>query len=115
MNPRLRPIHIVPMVHQGQPALMLRDPLRLTDHVMVVPQQLGPVLAMLDGSRDLDELRASLLVRAGMRATNGELQQIVDQLDQALLLHNQRFLDACETARISQKIAKMVPLGVVKG
>ena len=98
MNPRLRPIHIVPMVHQGQPALMLRDPLRLTDHVMVVPQQLGPVLAMLDGTRNLDELRASLMVRAGMRATNGELQQIVDQLDRALLLHSQRFLDACDTA-----------------
>ena len=105
MNPRLRPIHIVPMVHQGQPALMLRDPLRLTDHVMVVPQQLGPVLAMMDGSRNLDELRASLLVRAGMRATNGELQQIVDQLDQALLLHNQRFLDACDAALIEYRQA----------
>lgn len=98
MNPRVRPIHIVPMVHQGQPALMLRDPLRLTDRVMVVSQEMGPVLALMDGTRDLNELRASLMIRAGMRVTNGELQQVVDQLDQALLLQNERFQEACDVA-----------------
>lgn len=105
MNPRLRPIHIVPMTHQGQPALMLRDPLRLTDRVMVVSQQLGPILAMLDGTRSVDELRASLMIRAGMRVSNGELQQVIEQLDDALLLHNERFLEACDAALIEYRVA----------
>lgn len=105
MNPRLRPIHIVPMMHQGQPALMLRDPLRLSDRVMVVSQQLGPILAMLDGTRSLDELRASLMIRAGMRVSNGELQQVIDQLDDALLLHSERFLEACDAALIEYRVA----------
>jgi AmmeMemoRadiSam system protein B len=98
MNPRLRAIQIVPMTHQGQPALMLRDPLRLTDRVMVVSRQIGPVLALMDGTRSLDELRASLMVRAGMRVSNGELQHVVEQLDEALLLHSERFLEACDAA-----------------
>jgi AmmeMemoRadiSam system protein B len=98
MNPRLRLVQIVPMAHQGQPALMLRDPLRLTDRILVVSQQLGPALSLMDGTRSVDELRASLMVRAGMHVTKGELQQVIDQLDLALLLHNERFLEACDAA-----------------
>ncbi len=98
MNPKLRPIQIYPLTHQGQPALMLRDPLRLTERVVIVSRQLGPVLSLMDGTRDLDELRAALLVRAGLRVTNGELEQIIAQLDQALLLHSERFLAAREAA-----------------
>jgi AmmeMemoRadiSam system protein B len=98
MNPKLRPIQIIPMMHQGQRALMLRDPLRLTDRVMVVPQELGPVLALMDGTRTLNEVRASLMVRTGIRVTNGELAHIAEQLDEALLLQNERFLEACDAA-----------------
>ena len=96
MNPKVRPIQIVPMVHQGQRALMLRDPLHLTERVLVVSQKLGPALGLMDGTRSVDELRASLMIRAGLRLTNGEMSQLVDQLDKALLLHNERFLEVCD-------------------
>jgi AmmeMemoRadiSam system protein B len=36
------------------------------------------------------------MIRAGLRLTNGEMSQLVDQLDKALLLHNERFLEACD-------------------
>ena len=84
------------MVHQGQPALMLRDPLRLTDHVMVISRQLAPALALMDGTRNMDELRASLMVRVGLRLSQSELQGIIDQMDQSLLLQNERFVEACD-------------------
>jgi AmmeMemoRadiSam system protein B len=86
------------MVHHGQPALMLRDPLHLNERVMVIPQQLAPILGLMDGTRNVNELRASLMIRAGLRVSNGELEQIIKQLDEALLLHNERFLGACELA-----------------
>ena len=98
MNPKLRPIRIYPLTHQGQPSLMLRDPLHLTERVMVVPRQLAPVLGLMDGTRDLDELRAAVMVRAGMRVSNGDLENIVNQLDQAFLLHGERFSEACDAA-----------------
>jgi AmmeMemoRadiSam system protein B len=84
------------MVHQGEPALLLRDPLRLTERMVVISQRLAPMLALLDGTRTVDELRASLMVRAGLHLSNGQLKRIIDQLDQALLLHNERFLEACD-------------------
>lgn len=98
MNPRLRPVQTFSMVHQGQPALILRDPLRLTERVLVISQQLAPALALLDGTRNLDELRASLMIRAGLRLSQSELERLLAQLDQALLLHNERFLEACDAA-----------------
>ena len=98
MNPKLRELEIHPIQHQGQEMLLLRDPLHLNQRLMIVPQQLGPALALMDGTRNLDELRASLMIRAGLRLSNGELRQIVDQLDQALLLHSERFLQACDSA-----------------
>jgi AmmeMemoRadiSam system protein B len=75
---------------------MLRDPLRLTDRVVVISQRLAPALVLMDGTRSVDELRASLMVRAGLRLSQSELEQIIDQMDQSLLLHNERFLGACD-------------------
>lgn len=97
MKPRLRAIQTFPMMHQGQPALMLRDPLRLTQRVVVVSQQLAPVLSLMDGTRDLEELRASLIVRAGLQLGPAEIRHVVDQLDQALLLDNERYTRARDT------------------
>ena len=98
MNLKLRPVHSHPLIHQGQPAIMLRDPLRLTDQVIILPQALIPMLTLLDGERDLDGLQASLMIRAGLNISREDLAHIVDQLDQALLLHSPRFLEVSQTA-----------------
>lgn len=98
MNPRFRAIRPIPMMHQGQPALLLRDPLRVTSRMLIIPQQLSPLLALMDGTRNIDELRASLIVRFGIRLSYDELEQLIDQLDRALFLHSERFLHACDAA-----------------
>ena len=95
MNPRFRAIQTIPMTHQGQPSLLLRDPLRVTDRMLVIPQQLAPLLALMDGTRSIDELRASLMIRFCLRLGLSELEQLVHQLDQALFLDSERFLEAC--------------------
>lgn len=91
MNPKLRPIEVRLFVDQGRPAFLLRDPLALSDKVAILPQVLGPLLALLDGSRDVAGLHAALLVRAGVRIAPEIIQRVVDQLDEALLLENARF------------------------
>jgi AmmeMemoRadiSam system protein B len=100
MNPKLRPVEVRSFVDQGRPVFVLRDPLALSDKVTIVPQVLGPLLALLDGSRDVAGLHASLLVRAGMRVAPEIIQRVVDQLDDALLLQNDHFARAyAETLR----------------
>jgi len=94
MNPKLRPLDIRSFEDRGRPALLLRDPLALSDKVAVLPQVLVPLLALMDGSRDVSELHAALLVRAGMRISPEILQHVIDQLDDAMLLENDRSAQA---------------------
>ena len=94
---------------EGRPLLILRDPLALSDKVVVLPQVLGALLALLDGSRDVAELHAALLVRAGMRLSPEVIQLVVDQLDQALLLESERFAQAYAEALSAFRTAPFRP------
>jgi AmmeMemoRadiSam system protein B len=82
----------------GRQGILLRDPLRLTDKIVVVPQQLAPMLALCDGTRDGGGLRASLIVRHGVRVSVDVVDSILAALDEALLLDNDRFEQALERA-----------------
>lgn len=100
MNPKLRLIEVRSFEDRGRPALLLRDPLVLSEKVAVLPQVLAPLLALMDGSRDVAGLHASLLIRAGLRVSPEIIQHLIDQLDDALLLENDRSARAyAETLR----------------
>src|SRR5512136_2962432 len=94
MNPKLRPIEVRPTVDRDQPALMLRDPQAISDKVVILPQALGPLLALCDGSRDVSELCEALVVHAGLRVKPEVVQRVIDHLDDALLLENDHFAQA---------------------
>jgi AmmeMemoRadiSam system protein B len=81
--------------HQG---ILLRDPLRLVDRALFLPLALAPLLELCDGTRDESALRASLAVRAGVQIGPTVLQQVLEQLDDALLLDNERFSQAYQAA-----------------
>jgi AmmeMemoRadiSam system protein B len=111
--PKLRVVDPRPVVHGGRPALLLRDPLQLSERAVVIPQQLAPVLALCDGTRDVSGLRASLAVRYGLRVGPGEVEQLVAVLDEALLLDNERFVQAQERALAEYCEAPFRPLASV--
>ena len=94
VRPKLRPIDVRPIQQNGQSLLLLVDPLHLSDEMIAIPAQWGPLLLLCDGSRDLRALQASLLVRFGLRAGLTDLAQIVSVFDQALLLDNRRAMEA---------------------
>ncbi|MGH9830510.1 MAG: AmmeMemoRadiSam system protein B, partial [Blastocatellia bacterium] len=90
--PRIRLVDPRPIVHEGQRLVMLRDPLQLTDKVLVVPQQLLPILALCDGSReDARALGAAFTIRYGAQADTSLIEQLLEALDSAVLLDNVRF------------------------
>ncbi len=91
LRPKLRAVDVRPFQDGGRSLLLVRDPLRLSDLTIVVSQALAPLLAMLDGSRAVDELRAALLVRTGLDVPQEIIQQLLEHLDNALLLDNERY------------------------
>jgi AmmeMemoRadiSam system protein B len=82
----------------GNYFILLRDPLRLAEQQIIVPQEIAPVLALCDGTRDASALSAALAIRFGQRVTVDEVDQLIHALDKAFLLENDRFLEAQEAA-----------------
>ena len=88
--PKLRAVETHWVRHNGQPALLLRDRLGLSDRVVVVPQQLVPLLGLCDGTRDARALQVAFQLRTGLVISSGNLEGILAQLDEALLLEGPR-------------------------
>ena len=53
-----------------------------------------PVLALLDGTRDIETIRAGFELRSGTRLSTAVVQRLTLELDDALFLDNERFLQA---------------------
>jgi AmmeMemoRadiSam system protein B len=94
-RPRLRPLDFRPINQNGQRSILLRDPLQLSDLMVAVPQQLGPALALCDGTHDRAGLRASLITQYQLLIGTQVLDQLVTALDDAYLLDNDRYRAAC--------------------
>ena len=112
MQPKLRAVEANLVQQGGQPAILLRDPLRLSDQAVLLRPQLALLLQLCDGTRDESELRAALAVRAGLRLTPTVLEQILAQLDNALLLDNERFAQAYTAALQEFRAAPWRPPGL---
>lgn len=108
--PKLRAVDARPITHNGQPSILLRDPLRLSDKTIAIPQTLSPALALLDGTRDAGAVSAALAVRLGLRVAPGTVDRLLTALDDALLLDNERFAQAHEQALTAYREAPHRPL-----
>lgn len=98
MNPKLRPLQIQPVPHQGDTFFMVQDPLRISDRVLMLPRPLAAILPLCDGTRDIKMLQASLAVRAGVYLDIERVAELVQRLDEALFLDNDRFREAVDRA-----------------
>jgi hypothetical protein len=89
--PKLRPLEAFPVEAQGQRLIGLRDPQGITDNMAFVPHQWGALLMLFDGQNSVRDIQTILLRHTGQLVMTDQIQQIVDQLDEALLLDSPRF------------------------
>ncbi|MGB2885301.1 MAG: AmmeMemoRadiSam system protein B [Dehalococcoidia bacterium] len=94
MRPKLRRIQASPGHWQGQPVIVLRDPLGLVDMAVAIPRNVAPFLELCDGTRDVATLSTALELRTGLRLWPGYVEKMLAELDEALLLENERFAQA---------------------
>jgi AmmeMemoRadiSam system protein B len=71
--------------------VLLRDSLGLVDRAVAVPTKVAPLLELCDGTRDIATLRTALELRTGVRIGPGYIENLLKELDEALLLENERF------------------------
>jgi len=92
--PKLRALDVRPYQQYGRSYLLLRDPFQLTDKTMLIPQPLAAALFLCDGTRDVDGISRSFALRYGLHISPQQVQDLVDSLDEALMLDNDRSAQA---------------------
>ncbi|MFQ5615434.1 MAG: AmmeMemoRadiSam system protein B [Anaerolineales bacterium] len=108
-HPKIRNLNPHPIIHQGQSFLVLRDPLRLTEHSVVLPQFLAPLILLCDGSRTKNAIRAILRLHFGLPIDKDTLDRFLDIFDEMLLLDNERTTQAREQALMAYRSAPFRP------
>jgi len=109
VKPKLRNLEMHVVNQENQQGILLRDPLRLSDRALFLSVALAPLLELCDGTRDEAALRASLAVRAGVQIGASTLEQVLGQLDEALLLDNDRYEEAYSRALSEFRTATVRP------
>lgn len=94
VKPKLRPVQVHHISHNGQQGILLQDPLRLSDSMIFVPQALAPVLALMDGTRTPRGIQVGIQLRLGVYVPLYVIERLVAQLDEAYMLENERFYRA---------------------
>jgi AmmeMemoRadiSam system protein B len=89
-HPRLRPLEISPIEHDGQTMFALRDPEGFTD-TAVLPYAAALLATLMDGRQSLAQLQESYRQQSGQAVSLLDLQQLVGNLGQAMLLDDERF------------------------
>lgn len=95
---KLRPLDIRPYQQDGQHFFLLRDPLQISDTMLLVPQPLAPVLMLCDGNWDARSIHGILRLRYGIEFQDGLLEGMLEALDEAFFFENERFY--AEQARL---------------
>lgn len=90
-RPRLRPLDAYPVTLKGKPHLRLRDSSRLSEYQVTLPPEAVAVVQLLDGESTRDEICAQFKERYRRTLARDALDDLLDQLDKALLLDTERF------------------------
>lgn len=89
--PKLRPIEAFPVNLGGREVVCLRDPTRLTDGAVFVPRETLFILAHFDGQHSILDIQEVYTRQSGELLFSETIRALIAQLDEHLLLDNERF------------------------
>ncbi|MCS6803320.1 MAG: AmmeMemoRadiSam system protein B [Chloroflexota bacterium] len=101
MKPRLRSLDARWVRHEGEPMLLLQDRQGFLPGPILAPPAVALLLSLCDGTRDIPTLAAALQLRTGEAVRVDDVQQIVDELDEALVFESERFF-AAQAAQLAE-------------
>ena len=108
-TPKLHPLQAIPLQDGDRIVVQLFDPSRLSDQVAIMPQEMMFLLAMLDGTHSIVDIQAAITRQTGEIVFAEQIQQIIDQLDQALFLESPHFADHMRQVEATFRAAPVRP------
>ncbi|MHC1743827.1 MAG: AmmeMemoRadiSam system protein B [Syntrophobacteraceae bacterium] len=92
--PKLRyGLEAIPFEHENQELILLRDRMGYCDTPLVLSQPLLLILMQMDGQHSFRDIQEVFARATGELLYTEKLQEIVDTLDNALFLENERFAE----------------------
>lgn len=92
-RPMLRHLDTHEVEQDGQPGIVLTDPVGLARGQIFIPEPLLPIVARLDGTRTAAAIQDELERELGDAVPADFVAGLVRDLDEALVLHSPRFQD----------------------
>jgi len=90
--PRLRPVEMVPVRHDGRHMVAVRDPEGFVEETVLLSPQLYLVATLLDGRRDVVDVQAEYARRTGGDLLlSWDLARMLQELDRHSLLESEAF------------------------
>lgn len=89
--PLIRQIEALPVSLGGREFIMLRDPEALTDKMLVLPMNVFFIVSRLDGKHSVRDIQVEYNRKFGELIFTEKIEELVNELDTALLLENDRY------------------------
>ncbi|MDP7166764.1 MAG: AmmeMemoRadiSam system protein B [Nitrospinota bacterium] len=90
-RPRLRALEVTLTEHEDQDAVLLRDPLHLSEAILIVPMGLVPVLKRMDGAHTLADIRRECLAEEKIDFPEENIRELFSHLEQSHFLDGDGF------------------------
>lgn len=96
-TPKLRPVEVFAVEHEGRRLVALRDPAGYAGSVLLLPPTLLELVALFDGRRSVLDIQAELTRRHGAIVPRADIEDVVTTLDEQGFIDSERFaqLRAC--------------------
>jgi len=89
--PKLREVEAFAVTVSGKKMIGLRDPMNYSSEVVAVPQQLYPLLLLLDGQHSVVDIQAEYMRRFGELIFRETIDDVLKVLDAGLFLDSDNF------------------------
>ena len=90
-KPRLRPVEVYPLRHEGNEMFHIHDPSGLAQAIVVSPSALKIMAHFFNGEHSIIDIQTALLKATGSLIPSDDLKKLVDALDEAGFLDSPRF------------------------
>lgn len=103
-------LDVFPSPRPGEPGLVLRDPLRYGEHILLVPPALVHAIPLFDGKHEAESLTACLSsLGLPLARAKREAEALRSHLSSAGFLHDERFEELRERAHRAFREAELRP------
>jgi len=90
-RPKLIPVDVYPIIENGEKLIGLRDPHNRDNGPVYVSELAFYILTLFDGNTSIDELIHNFKDKFDSTLDRGEIENLLNQLDNAMLIDNERY------------------------